>query len=352
MIMSQFQLDPSGYRPKPPKGRKDYGIGLIGCGGIAHHAHLPGYQQMGFRVVACCDIRPDAVQTTQEKWDIPYGTTDYREILDHPDVRIVDIAIHQSDRVDIVRDAAQAGKHILIQKPLAHTMYGARAMIEAAERGGIKIMVNQQARFAPHSQAIARLLEQGAVGTLYQIEYRIHGNQDTRGWWYIDMPYAAVVDHGVHYIDLCRWWAGERTPERVCASFTYMHGQHSQYPMCYDLLMEFDPYLSAAHSFNNVTRVPGWNTSIRLEGTEGAILCDGSRIKLLREGSGEPVLEHTLEGNWFPDAFGGSMAELMDAITENREPWVSAQRNLGTIATAFAAVDSFKSGTFVRPRVD
>lgn len=347
--MAPFELQPVEYLPQPPKGRNDYQIGIIGCGSIVHHAHLPAYQKAGYQVVACCDLNPDALQQTQSRWGIEKGTTDYRQILEDPEVEIVDIAIHQAERKEIVIEAAQAGKHILLQKPFAHTLYAAKAMVEAAEQAGVKLMINQQARYAPAHKAITLLIERGAIGRVYQIEHRVRGNQDVRGYWYIQMPWGALVDHGVHYIDLCRWWAGERVPERVATLFTYMPGQYSQYPMQYEVLLEFDPYLGAAHSFNNVTRIPGWHTFIRIEGTEGAIESDGSTVKLFRAGEPDPVWEHQTEGSWFPDAFMGTMAELMDAITEDREPWLSGRHNLQTLATVFAAVDSYRSGTFVKP---
>jgi predicted dehydrogenase len=124
----------------PPK--TDYGIGIIGCGSIVNHAHLPAYRKFGFKVVACCDIREEAARQTAERFGILKWFTDYRHLLDLPEVEIVDIAIHQQGRVEIVQAAAQAGKHILIQKPFAHDMENALAMVEVCEKFGVKLMVN------------------------------------------------------------------------------------------------------------------------------------------------------------------------------------------------------------------
>ncbi|MCS7192914.1 MAG: Gfo/Idh/MocA family oxidoreductase, partial [Armatimonadetes bacterium] len=73
--------------------RTDYGIGIIGCGSIVNNAHLPAYQRFGFKVVACCDIREEAAKQSAEKFGIPKWFTDYRQLLDLPEVEIVDIAI-------------------------------------------------------------------------------------------------------------------------------------------------------------------------------------------------------------------------------------------------------------------
>jgi hypothetical protein len=73
--------------------KTDYGIGIIGCGSIVNHAHLPAYRKFGFKVVACCDIREEAARQTAERFGIPKWFTDYRHLLDLPEVEIVDIAI-------------------------------------------------------------------------------------------------------------------------------------------------------------------------------------------------------------------------------------------------------------------
>ena len=86
--MTHLELRPEEYQPQPPE-RRDYGIGLIGCGGIARGAHLPAYRQAGYRVVACCDLDEQAMRQAQTGFEIPFGTTDVDALLAHPDVEIV-----------------------------------------------------------------------------------------------------------------------------------------------------------------------------------------------------------------------------------------------------------------------
>src|SRR6186713_756508 len=108
-------LTPSDYQPAPPD-KKDYGIGVVGCGGIMRGAHLPAYQQFGYRVVACCDVDPAAVRAVQEQFAVPFGTTRVEELLARPEVEIVDLAVHASVRRQVMEQVAPAGKPILSQK--------------------------------------------------------------------------------------------------------------------------------------------------------------------------------------------------------------------------------------------
>ena len=103
---------------KPPRPRAyDPGIGLIGCGGITE-SHLKAYRAAGWRVQALCDVNPEKARARRDAFypgaDV---LTDYRELLRRDDVQVVDIATHPRERVGIIRDALEAGRHVLSQKP-------------------------------------------------------------------------------------------------------------------------------------------------------------------------------------------------------------------------------------------
>ncbi|GBC99859.1 1,5-anhydro-D-fructose reductase [bacterium HR17] len=321
--------------PLPP--RTDYGIGVIGCGGIMNNAHLPAYQKFGFRVVACCDIREDAAKATAERFSIPRWFTDYRRLLELPEVDIVDIAIHQQGRVEIVQAAAQAGKHILIQKPFAHTLDDAQAMVDACERAGVKLMVNQQARYAPGHRFAKLLIAQGWLGEVFHLTHHVRGNQDSG--WFAQTPNALVVDHGIHYLDLMRYWSG-REPQRVYATTVRMPGQRAVAPMVYSINLEFDEHLMANLWFNDVVQGKDSHYEFTIDGTQGTVRGNATQVTVALQGADIPVLRLELKGSWFPDAFAATMAELMRAIQQNDEPAVAGRDNLKTLRLALAAVRS------------
>lgn len=325
-----------GYGVKlPPK--TDYGIGVIGCGGIMNHAHLPAYQKFGFRVVACCDIREEAAKQTAQRFNIPKWFTDYRRLLDLPEVDIVDIAIHQQGRVEIVQAAAQAGKHILIQKPFAHDMENALTMVEACEKAGVKLMVNQQARYAPGHRFVKLLVEEGWLGEVYHLTHHIRGNQDSG--WPAETPNFLIVDHGIHYLDLMRYWSG-REPKSVYATTVRMPGQKAISPMVYSINLEFNGCLMANLWFNDVVQGRDSHYEFTVDGTNGTVRGNATQVTVALKDAPVPAMRLDLKGTWFPDAFAATMAELMRAVQENDQPAVSGRDNLKTLRLALAAVQS------------
>src|SRR5262245_46135264 len=101
----------------PPK--HDYGIGIVGCGGIVNYAHLPAYKANGLNVVACYDINRDSAEQTARAHGIPHVARSLAELLADERVEIIDIALPPQHQPSTVEQVAAAGKHMLCQKPLA-----------------------------------------------------------------------------------------------------------------------------------------------------------------------------------------------------------------------------------------
>src|SRR3954447_12449144 len=115
-------MDLAGFKisdkiPLPPK--SDYGIGIVGCGGIVNYAHLPAYKANGLNVVACYDKNPEAAEKTATEHGIGRIARSLEEFLADDEVQIVDLAVTPWDQPAIAEQAMAAGKHLLCQKPLA-----------------------------------------------------------------------------------------------------------------------------------------------------------------------------------------------------------------------------------------
>ena len=156
--MTTFKITRDDYFPAPPD-KKDYGIGIIGCGGIVRGAHLPAYRNCGYRVVACCDIVEANAREAAEKFDIPVCSTRLEDVLNHPEVEIIDLGVHATQRLPIIEQIAAAPRKpraILSQKPFAMNYADAARMVEVCDEAGIVLMINQQARWAPAHRGMAR----------------------------------------------------------------------------------------------------------------------------------------------------------------------------------------------------
>ncbi|MBC8076677.1 MAG: Gfo/Idh/MocA family oxidoreductase, partial [Chloroflexales bacterium] len=145
MTIPPLELD---YKPRIPP-RADFGIGIVGCGGIVNYAHLPAYKAHGLRVLACYDASADAARKTAADHAIPTVYESLDALLADDAIQIVDIAVPAWHQRAIAERALQSGKHLLCQKPLAESLVDARAIVAAGRRAGRVVAVNQQMRWSP-----------------------------------------------------------------------------------------------------------------------------------------------------------------------------------------------------------
>jgi predicted dehydrogenase len=335
-----FYLD---YRPKLPM-KPDYGIGILGAGQIVNQAHLPAYRKAGFRVLAITDIDSARARATAERFEIPRVCESVEELLDIPEIEIVDIAVPAKHNPGLTQKALEANKHLLVQKPMAETTDEAVAMVEAARKHRLRLAVNQQMRWSPAVRAAADVLQRGLLGELLEcsIDVGIRTRWDL--WpWLKHHPYPELYYHTIHHVDTVRAWL--RDPLQVYASLANHPNSGTKGPTRSYMIFRYPDDLRATLLVNHHTAAPNdsWRAEFKIEGTAGR--CQGTIGLLLNYPTGRSdvfrlanpelmpggSLEMELEGRWFPDAFIGPMSSLMDAITMGREPETSGEEALGTL---------------------
>ena len=198
-------LQPSDYQPDLPSELR-FGVGFVGCGNIVQRSQMPAYKRAGYRVVACCDLTEEKARSVAANFDNALVTTEVEELLAHPEVQVVDLAVHAYQRLPLVEQIADAGKHIFSQKPLAPSLGEAERIVEICRDAGVTLMVNQQARWAPPHRALRLLVERGVLGHVYSITHFHRAYQDYG--WYAEHEDFNIVDHGIHYVDLSRYFSG------------------------------------------------------------------------------------------------------------------------------------------------
>lgn len=351
-------IKPADYLPRKVKDLdydvQDYGIGLIGCGSIANTAHLPGYIKHGLHVVACCDVNEEAARTTAQKFNIPFWTTDVNELLAREDVKIIDMAIHPEPRLDVLRLIGKAPRPVLCQKPLALEIDHAKKLSNEAERLGITLGINQQARWAPAHKALKLVLEQEVLGDIYNIQHHMRSFQDQANWWWTKVPNFNIVDHGVHYIDLCRYFNPHPQEwTRVHCTTAQLPNQNSIDPLIYSANIEFGPKggrhsMMASLSFNNIVKASRSHSyTWWVDGTEGSAWCTHDMLYVALTKHSNMIHELKLKGSWFPDAFAGSMIDFISAIAEGTSVPVTPEDHLQTVALTNGMVISSSEGRIV-----
>jgi predicted dehydrogenase len=356
MQLADFEIDEDVQLPP----RHDYGIAMVGCGGIVNYAHLPAYRARGLRVVACYDQSADAARATAEAHGIPRVAASLDELLADPQVDILDIAVPPWAQPAIVGRAAAAGKHMLCQKPLATSYAQAAESVAQAAAAGVKLAVNQQMRWDSGIRVARQLIEQGAIGepTDARVEVSVLTPWDM--WpWIRENPQIEIMFHSIHYLDSLRFLLGE--PALVSSFHTRHPGQLARGETKTITVLQYDSALQTVVDVNHNNWSGDVYATFRLLGTEGIIrgtiglMYDypngrADTLELQRRGE-DPSVWHAapLTRRWIPDAFAGPIAGLMQAIQSGGEAPTSGADNLGTVRLMEAAYRSAAERRAVAP---
>lgn len=203
------------------------GIGIIGSGGIARGAHLPGYKALendGVRILACADINEATARQAAEQFDVPHVFTNYRDLLAMEEIHAVSVCTPNYLHMQPTIDALEAGKHVLVEKPLAMNAIEGRAMVEAARRTGRKLQVGFMTRFSATAQALKRFVDAGEMGEIYFARAQAMRRRGIPGWGVFTQKDkqggGPLIDIGVHILDLTLWLMGHPRPT-LCSGKTY-----------------------------------------------------------------------------------------------------------------------------------
>lgn len=338
------------YRPKLPN-NKQTGIGIIGAGSIVETCHLPAYRMADLRVVGIYDVDRDKAAKLAGQFQIDRVFSSLEELLQHPEIQVVDIAIPAKYQPETVEQAVEAGKHVLCQKPLGESYEAAKRIADAAAAAGVKAAVNQQMRWSPGIRASRSIVERGWLGEILQASFQVNVRTEWEMWpWLTRLPHLEVMYHSIHYLDSIRYVTG-RNPEYVYADGSRFPGQLSAGETRTLIHLKFPGELRGLihDNHNNIAGQDDWYAAFRFEGTEGVIKGTNGALYNYPEGQEDTIQFHSkpispnywlcpkLEGRWFPHAFMGTMGELLLAIEEDREPENSVRDNLMTMKTVFAA---------------
>ncbi|OEU72444.1 MAG: hypothetical protein BA869_03930 [Desulfuromonadales bacterium C00003107] len=184
-------------------------VALVGCGNIGMAGHLPMYAKIPeAELVAVCDIVEERVNAAGKQAEVDVYT-DYRRILDRKDIDMVDICVPTDLHAQIAIDAMSMGKHVLCEKPMAHTMDAADAMREAAIQNDVKLMIGQVRRFDHRYVSIKEQIDAGKVGRpvfIRRAERQFLPFPPEAWHWNPKMGGGVILDIGVHVTDLFYWY--------------------------------------------------------------------------------------------------------------------------------------------------
>jgi predicted dehydrogenase len=197
-------------------------VGVIGCGSIANHRHLPEHaNNPGVEIVAVCDVVEDRAKAASAKFG-GKTFTDYHELLAFDEVDAVSVCTPNYLHAPVSVAALKAGKHVLCEKPMATSLAEAEEMIAAAEQSGKTLMIGHNQRFVPAHEKAREMIANGELGKIYSFRTAF-GHPGPEAWsvdgansWFFKKDEAfigAMGDLGVHKTDLIRYILGEEIVE-------------------------------------------------------------------------------------------------------------------------------------------
>ena len=189
---------------------KTYRIALIGCGSMGA-AHLDDISTMkNVEISTVCDLRAERAQDFAQRYHAKRYDTDWKKSVSAEDVDIVIICTYPSTHLEILEECIRQGKHVLCEKPIAQNMEeGEKIVCLVRENPQCKVLVGYILRHNKTYQRVAEMIRSGAIGS--PIVMRMAQNHHTMDWQkYLNLicKTSPILDCGVHYIDVMRWFTG------------------------------------------------------------------------------------------------------------------------------------------------
>jgi predicted dehydrogenase len=198
-------------------------VGVIGAGSISD-VHLESYSKnKQAELYAICDLNEQRAREKADKYGAPKIFTDYRELLKDQELDAVSICIWNNLHAETAIAALDAGKHVLIEKPLSMTVEEAKKIEEAVHRSGKLLQVGFVRRHATNTKILKQFIDAGDLGDIYYAKASCLRRLGNPGGWFADKERSGggpLIDLGVHVIDIC-WYLMGRPKVKSISGNTY-----------------------------------------------------------------------------------------------------------------------------------
>ncbi|MBN1677729.1 MAG: Gfo/Idh/MocA family oxidoreductase [Candidatus Thermoplasmatota archaeon] len=341
-------------------------VGFIGLGHVVQVCHLPGMRTATeAQAVAGAELREDLRRDVCRQWSIsPYQ--DFRDMLRKEDLDIACVTTGPRFAPAVTEQVAEAGVNVLVEKPMALTLDGARSMIDACQRNGVKLFYGESFRFFPTCRKAKEMINAGQLGEVSLVLEVLVGGSGAKGFEaYGIYPSGApgsgpmgLTDHGIHLADLFRWFTSSEV------EWVFGRGVRAGQPPTTELLtmkarggaigqfvcnegtffsdlpeegiFSLGPYESAGG--------PAWDphpVSLRIHGTEGALRVYPYPNKLFcfdKDGQRDiAVLDRP-----HPAQFGLQIDSFARSVRDDEAPEIAGEDGYRALQIILAAYESFE----------
>jgi predicted dehydrogenase len=343
--------------PKPP-----VKVGLIGSQFISaiHAEALQRCPQA--EVSAVASPTPGNAVRLAGRFGIPGIFTDYRRLLDLPEIEMVVVGVPNDLHCQVVVDAAAAGKHVVIEKPLCLNLAEADRMIAECRRAGVKLMYAEELCFAPKYVRLKQLLDSGALGkpTLVKQSEKHDGPHAAHFWDVTRSGGGVTMDMGCHAVEFFRWMLGRSRIESVYAQMsTQVHADKTRGDDNSILILEFANGVVCVAE-ESWTKLGGMDDRAEIHGSAGVAYADllhGNAIETYSHGGYDYAVEKagstrgwsfTIYEEAWNYGFHAEIAHFVDCVQNDRPPLVTGEDGRAVLEVIFAAYESARTGRKVK----
>jgi len=337
---------------------------LIGCGRISPN-HLAAAIGNKLEVVALCDIVPEAMQDKLLKFDLKTSTpcyTDYHEMIKKEKLDLVAIATESGKHAQIALDCIEAGCNLIIEKPITLSISDADDIISLANQKGVMVSACHQNRFNKSITKIREAIEKRRFGRLFygtahirwHRDYEYYARAKWRGTW--EQDGGALMNQCIHNIDLLRWIMGDE----IIEVFAFTDRLNHDYIEAEDFGVALIKFENGAYGIiEGTTNIYPANLeeTLFIFGEKGTAKAGGQSVNLIEEWSFSDILDDPTEVKALcsdnpPNVYGYGhkplYADVIDAIKNNRKPYVDAGAGKRALELVLAIYKSAVEGQAIR----
>lgn len=341
---------------KTRKAKQTRGVALIGCGGIAG-IHLQAIaQEARVRLIAVADVDAERARAAAEKYGAEEVHGSWEPIWQNGEIEAVDLCLPHDLHAPAAIAALAAGKHVLVEKPIANTVAEAEAMIEAARAHERILMVGHVKRFNRAAVTMQRNIAAGHIGEPFSFEAIWYGPREIMpGIPWVQKKAEGgggpLMGFGTHHLDLLRWFFGEVA--EVAAFTTRGVIRDAEVEDTAVVSLRFRSGVIGVLHFSWARTVESFCEHLRVLGTKGeVVVTDGERVTMASESRFGDRELHTLDpaeeaGDLAEEAFAAQFGHFIDCIETGATPLTDAESARNTVAVIEAAYESAETGRTV-----
>lgn len=334
-------------------------VAVVGCGSIAIHRHVPEYAaNPNVELVAFCDLDIEVAQKLADQYGVKLVYDSHQAMLKEVKIDAVSVCTQNVDHAQVSIDAANAGCHVLCEKPMATSIEEAQQMIDAAKTNNVKLMIGHNQRLMPPHVKAKEILQSGKIGKPLTFKTTFgHGGPDSwsiqgKDTWFFQKDKAfvgAMGDLGVHKIDLMRWLFDEEVAEVAAFVETLDKDADVDDNATTLLRMENGAIGTMAASW---TYYKGEDNTTSIYGEKGVLeIHDDPDVQVVVKLANGTIERYSVGAIATNEAGGqvtsGVIDEFVDAIANDRTPSITGESAMESLRTVLAALESTKSKTFV-----